>query len=198
MVQRGERVRFAREAREAFRILREGLGEDLQRDVALQFRVARAIHLAHGARTKGCDGSSYGPRRAPGGRATRLRDYSGHEACARFARAEGALALRAARCAHSQRLASFVSRDRSSTEAAARRRSAHDGQHGERRESVPSARGERLPRGRAASPVLSGAAAPGRSAPRPTAASAARRSETHRSAARARESTRSGCRSAAS
>ena len=53
MVQRGEHLRFALEAREAIRIARERVGQDLQRDVAIQLRIARAIHLAHAAGAKG-------------------------------------------------------------------------------------------------------------------------------------------------
>ena len=49
MVQRGEELRFACEAGEAFRIAAERVGDDLDRDVAPQFRVARAIDFAHAA-----------------------------------------------------------------------------------------------------------------------------------------------------
>ena len=52
VIERGEQLRFAREPRQAVRIEREPLGQHLQGDVAIQLRVARAIHLAHGARTK--------------------------------------------------------------------------------------------------------------------------------------------------
>ena len=47
MIQRGQRLRFARESRQAIRIVRERLGQDLDRDVAIQLRIARAIDLAH-------------------------------------------------------------------------------------------------------------------------------------------------------
>ena len=50
MVQRGEHLGFALEARQAFGIERELLRQNLDRDVAIQLRVARAIHLAHAAR----------------------------------------------------------------------------------------------------------------------------------------------------
>ena len=50
MVQRGEQLRLALETREAVRIGREEVGQDLQRDVAIEPRIARAIHLAHAAR----------------------------------------------------------------------------------------------------------------------------------------------------
>ena len=49
MVQRRERLRFAREPREPIGIVRERVGQDLERDVAIQLRVAGAIHLAHAA-----------------------------------------------------------------------------------------------------------------------------------------------------
>ena len=52
VVQGREDVRLAREAREAVRVLREGVREDLDRDVALQARVARAPHLAHPSRSE--------------------------------------------------------------------------------------------------------------------------------------------------
>ena len=50
MVQRRERLRFAREPRQPFGISGERVRQDLERDVAIQLRVARAIHLAHAAR----------------------------------------------------------------------------------------------------------------------------------------------------
>ena len=49
MVQRGERLCFARETREAFGVARERVGQDFDRDVAIELRIARAIHLAHAA-----------------------------------------------------------------------------------------------------------------------------------------------------
>ena len=49
MIQRGERLRFALEARQAVGVGRERLGQDLDRDVAIELRVARAIDLAHAA-----------------------------------------------------------------------------------------------------------------------------------------------------
>ena len=55
MVQRGERLRFAREAGEAFRDQRKELGQDLDRDVAIELRIARAIDLAHAAPTELAD-----------------------------------------------------------------------------------------------------------------------------------------------
>ncbi len=49
MIQRGQRLRFAREPGQAIRITGEGIRKDLQRDVAIQLRVPRTIHLAHPA-----------------------------------------------------------------------------------------------------------------------------------------------------
>jgi hypothetical protein len=51
MIQRRERLRFAREARQPLRIVCECLGQDLDRDVAIQLGIARAKHLAHPAFT---------------------------------------------------------------------------------------------------------------------------------------------------
>src|SRR6185295_10230074 len=53
MVERGDRLRFALEARAHFRIRREVLREHLDSDFATQARVLRAIHFAHAARTEG-------------------------------------------------------------------------------------------------------------------------------------------------
>ena len=52
MIERGEQLRFALEPRQAVGIESEQLGQDLQGDVAIQLRVAGAVHLAHRARTK--------------------------------------------------------------------------------------------------------------------------------------------------
>ena len=49
VIQRGERLRLAREAGEAIGIGSERLRQDLDRDVAIEPRVARAIDLAHAA-----------------------------------------------------------------------------------------------------------------------------------------------------
>jgi len=49
MVQGGEHLRLALEPGEPVLIEREGLGEDLQRDVATELGVARPIHIAHAA-----------------------------------------------------------------------------------------------------------------------------------------------------
>ncbi len=49
MVERGEHPRFALEAGEAVGIRGEDARQNLERDVAPELRVARAIHLAHAA-----------------------------------------------------------------------------------------------------------------------------------------------------
>src|SRR5207253_7200621 len=53
MIERGQHLRLALEACEAIGIERERVWDDLQRDVATELRIARAIHLAHAA---GADG----------------------------------------------------------------------------------------------------------------------------------------------
>jgi hypothetical protein len=50
MVECRQEFGFALEPGEPVRILREHLQQDLDRDVAIQLRVVRAIHLAHPAR----------------------------------------------------------------------------------------------------------------------------------------------------
>ena len=52
MVQSGECLGFAFESREPLRIRGKHVWKDLQRDVALQARVAGAVDLAHAARTE--------------------------------------------------------------------------------------------------------------------------------------------------
>src|SRR5258705_12758813 len=49
MIERGQHLRFAREAREPLGIAGKEIGEGFDRDVAIQFCVARPIHLAHAA-----------------------------------------------------------------------------------------------------------------------------------------------------
>ena len=49
MIQRRERLRFALEARQAIGIVRERIGQNLDRDLATERRVRRAIDLAHPA-----------------------------------------------------------------------------------------------------------------------------------------------------
>jgi hypothetical protein len=52
VIERCERLRFALESRQPLRIVCERFGEDLQRDVAIELRVPRAIHLAHTTRAE--------------------------------------------------------------------------------------------------------------------------------------------------
>ena len=54
MIERGQDLRFALEAREPLGIRRKRVGQDLQRDVALQAGVARAVDLTHAAGAKDC------------------------------------------------------------------------------------------------------------------------------------------------
>ena len=49
MVQRRENLRFAPESCETFGVVRNGRKENLDRDVAIQLRVTRAVDLAHTA-----------------------------------------------------------------------------------------------------------------------------------------------------
>ena len=49
MVERGEHLRLALEARQAIGVAGHGLGQHLDGDVALQAGIAGAIHLAHPA-----------------------------------------------------------------------------------------------------------------------------------------------------
>ena len=53
MIEGGERLRFARETGQAIGIAGEGVRKDLQRDVAIQLRVVRSIHLTHSACAEG-------------------------------------------------------------------------------------------------------------------------------------------------
>jgi hypothetical protein len=49
VIQGRQRLRFACEPCEAIGILRKGVGQDLQRHVAIELRVAGPIHLPHAA-----------------------------------------------------------------------------------------------------------------------------------------------------
>jgi hypothetical protein len=49
MIERGEHFGLALKTREAIGIARERRGQDFERDLALQPRIACAIHLAHAA-----------------------------------------------------------------------------------------------------------------------------------------------------
>ena len=53
VTERGEHLCLALESRDAVRIGGERIGQDFQRDVPGQLRVAGAIHLAHPARAQG-------------------------------------------------------------------------------------------------------------------------------------------------
>src|SRR5206468_11928444 len=55
MIQRRERFRLTLKTRQTVRIISAVLGKNLDRDIALQPRVARAIHLAHPAGADGGD-----------------------------------------------------------------------------------------------------------------------------------------------
>ena len=55
MIERCEQSGFAFEARHAIGVRGERRRQDLQRDVALQLGVARAIHLAHPAGPEGAE-----------------------------------------------------------------------------------------------------------------------------------------------
>ena len=71
MIQRREGLGFAREPCEPFGVAYEEIGQHFDRDVAIQLRVARPIHLAHAPGPEGGK-DLYGPRRTPGLRAKRL------------------------------------------------------------------------------------------------------------------------------
>ncbi len=76
MVQRRERLRFALKPGEAIGVLRERVGQNLQRDLASERRVAGAIDLAHAAGPN-AETISYGPNRVPGVKA-RVAYYRGN------------------------------------------------------------------------------------------------------------------------
>jgi hypothetical protein len=65
MIERGEQLRLALEAREPLGVPREEIREDLEGDIALQLRVAGAIDLAHPARPDGASDLE-GPETCPG------------------------------------------------------------------------------------------------------------------------------------
>src|SRR5262249_14992517 len=47
VIERCERLRLALEPRDAIGVVRQALRQDLDRDVAIEARIASAIHLAH-------------------------------------------------------------------------------------------------------------------------------------------------------
>jgi hypothetical protein len=53
VIEGGEHLRFAPEARETIRIARKRVGQHFQRDLAIELQVTCAIHLAHAARAEG-------------------------------------------------------------------------------------------------------------------------------------------------
>lgn len=53
MVERRKHLRLALESRRTFLIQRDGVGQYLDRHLAAQLRVARAVDFTHPARTKG-------------------------------------------------------------------------------------------------------------------------------------------------
>src|SRR5688500_9406327 len=52
MIECGEGLGFTREPRDTVGVVGKRLGQNLDRDVAIQLRIARAIHLAHSAFAK--------------------------------------------------------------------------------------------------------------------------------------------------
>ena len=84
MIQRGERLRFACEPREAVGIVGEGVREDLEGHVAIEPRIARAVHFAHPAGTQRGEDLvraeastwSHGQGRCVGLYGLALRDYA--------------------------------------------------------------------------------------------------------------------------
>ena len=55
MIERGEHLRFSPKSRQPVGIGHERVGQDLQRDVAIELGVASAIHLPHAAGAQGID-----------------------------------------------------------------------------------------------------------------------------------------------
>jgi hypothetical protein len=49
VVQRRQRLRFAREARNTIAVMRNDVGQDLDGDITVELRVPRAIDLTHPA-----------------------------------------------------------------------------------------------------------------------------------------------------
>jgi len=66
MTQRGQQLGLALEARDVIGIVRRELGEDLQRDAAIQSWIARPIDLAHATGAQWRD-DVIGPESAAGG-----------------------------------------------------------------------------------------------------------------------------------
>ncbi len=76
MIQRSDRPRFLLETPQAFRISGKGSGQDLDRDLATEASVARAIHLSHATSTE--SGKNFvGPEFGSRGKRHRRRNYRG-------------------------------------------------------------------------------------------------------------------------
>ena len=76
MIERGERLRLACEPGESVGIARERIRQDLQRDIAIELRVAGAIHLAHAAFAN-LRGDFVDAEANAGGEGQLWRDYMG-------------------------------------------------------------------------------------------------------------------------
>ena len=76
VIQRGEHFRFALKAREPIGVSRDGRRQSLDRNLALQLRVRRAVDLAHAA---GADGGDHfiGTETRAGSEGQGWRDYIG-------------------------------------------------------------------------------------------------------------------------
>ena len=55
MIERGQHLRFTPEARQPFRVARHGVGQDLDRHITVELRIAGAIDLAHATGANGID-----------------------------------------------------------------------------------------------------------------------------------------------
>jgi hypothetical protein len=66
MIERGQCLCFAREPREPVRVLSERLGQYLDRDLAVELRVARPIDLAHATGAERAEDLEGAERRARG------------------------------------------------------------------------------------------------------------------------------------
>jgi hypothetical protein len=77
VVERRQHLRLAREACDALGIEGNWVGDDLQRDVAIQLGIARAIHLAHAAGAEGGDNLIRAESGAGGERQTLAVEYTG-------------------------------------------------------------------------------------------------------------------------
>ena len=53
MIERGQHLRFALEPGQPLRVVDEGVGEDLQRDITVELRVPGFVDLPHAARADG-------------------------------------------------------------------------------------------------------------------------------------------------